>query len=85
MNQARDERGRFASGGHTGEAQTRDAGRFPVESHADQKSVASHTGRLLEYGERTPQPTKRLSRAAQERQAILLGVDARFGKRNVAH
>ncbi len=84
-NQARDARGRFAAGGHGAEAATRDAGRFPVEPHNDQKSVASHTGKLLSYGAPTPTPTKRLSTAAQERQAILRGVDQRYGRRNISH
>jgi hypothetical protein len=64
MEQARDTHGRFAGGA---EAETRNAQRHPVESHAGAQSVGTHVS------------------AKDERIAILKGVDARVGKRNVYH
>lgn len=68
--QPRDGHGRFVSGA--------------VTEHVARRHAA-RTERLLSFGARTPQPEKHLSRAAQERQAILRGIDQRFGKRNVTH
>lgn len=87
-NQSRDARGRFAAGGNNAEASHRDSERYPVTSHDDQKSVASHTGRLLAAGLPTPNPASgravRNSTVA-ETLAKYRGVDARVGKRNVYH
>ena len=66
-----------------GDNQPRDnRGRF---ASSDNSEVAARNRHLLGFGSATPTPTKQLSRAAQERQAILKGVDARFGRRNVSH
>jgi hypothetical protein len=72
MAQARDSRGRFAGGD---EAQTRNAGKYPIESHVGTQSVGTHVSAT----------NRGLTTAARERQAILANVDARYGKRNVWH
>lgn len=48
-NQARDSRGRFASGG---ESDARNAGTYPVQSHNGQQSVGTHASRLSAKQER---------------------------------
>jgi hypothetical protein len=68
MEQARDSHGRFAGGA---EADARNSGSFPVTAHNGQQSVGTHVA------------SKGMTNAAQERQAILRGVDARAGTRNV--
>ncbi len=67
-NQARDERGQFACGGNSGEAAARDNGRNAVTMHAE-PSVGTKTGRLLSFGQPTPNPAKGqgLSTAAAEK------------------
>jgi hypothetical protein len=69
-NQARDSHGRFAGGA---EGAARNNGSYPVAAHNGQASVGTHVAAT----------SKGLTNAAQERQAILAGVDARAGTRNI--
>jgi hypothetical protein len=78
MAQPRDERGRFAAGSAVGDhqaSQTPSAGHgHPVMAQYDgSKSVGTHA------------PTRTVTNTVRERQAVLAGVDARVGKRNVYH
>jgi hypothetical protein len=75
--QARDARGRFAGGS---EGAARNSGSYPVAPHDGQQSVGTHVS-----ANPTPPNSRGISKAAQERQAILRNVDARVGKRNVYH
>jgi hypothetical protein len=43
--QARNPNGEFASGGHTAEQATREAGRYPVRAHVNLKAPGSRTGK----------------------------------------
>lgn len=81
--QARDERGRFAAGGNSGEAAARTAGAYPVKAHMGQHSLASHTGKLLQAGAATANPAqgRPVRNVVAERVAILKGVDARHRNR----
>lgn len=67
--QARDSRGRWAGGS---EAAARNAGAYPVTQHA-QPSVGTHVAAT----------NTGVTDTVRERQAILQGVDARAGTRNV--
>lgn len=78
-NQARDDRGRFAGGGHGAEAGARDAGRYSVTAHQGQASVAARTGRLLQAGQPTPNPAagRSVRNVVAERTAMRQATDER--------
>ena len=68
--QARDSRGRWAGGS---EATARNSGAYPVAAHDGQQSVGTHVSAT----------NTGVTDTVRERQAILQGVDARSGRRNV--
>lgn len=76
-NQARDNRGRFASGGQD-EAAHRDAGKYPVTQHTA-PSVGTRTGRAMRGATAHPTPpnNRSVTNTVRERQAILGGIDRR--------
>lgn len=73
--QARSSDGRFAGGS---EGAARNAGAYPVAPHAGQQSVGTHVA-----ANPTPANNSGVTNTVRERQAILQGVDARAGTRNV--
>jgi hypothetical protein len=72
----RDDKGRFAaSGANSGEQGQRDRSRYAVRPHADQKSVGTHTGKLL----------GNLAKAALGTAAGIVGTIGRAALRNQPH
>lgn len=67
--QSRSSDGRFAGGS---EASARNSGAYPITQHAE-PSVGTHVAAA----------NKGVTNAVRERQAILAGVDARAGTRNI--
>lgn len=83
-NQARDQNGRFAGSGHSGDQANRDAGRSPVTSHAGAKSVGSHSGHdVTTLNERTGRfelVVHKKNLATAERLSQLQRADKKFSR-----
>jgi hypothetical protein len=72
--QARDKDGKFASGGHTAEQATREAGRAPVTAHDGHRSVGTQTGRMTVQQLRSQYAPKKPDYSAAKGAAGRLGM-----------